>query len=378
MDPNFLENFLQANNFLIQGHLEEAIALYSNLISTEQNFDLLINRCVAYIKKGDYNSALTDSEAAIFQDPIRYEGYYYRGISNFSLGKFSVALNDFSEAKTKKIPAPLIDTWIPKCNLEIKLEPKKKKKEEEPVPVPKPVEKVLEKQPEKEKDEKKEGGKENDEKENDEKKNDEKEKDEKKNGEKKNEEKEEEEEHFDLVKEKVFSSTGLFNYSWYQTDNHVGLEFEHKIENKDIVKHKFEARKVEISFPIQGSTKPFELMLDLWDEVLPETAKIILTLTKLEIKFEKKNKKKNWIRLESEDKPKKIIVQEIEKPPSYPSSSRYKKDWSKIDRELDEELSQDKDEDALNKVFKEIYKNADENTRRAMIKSFQTSGGTVL
>ena len=29
-------------------------------------------------------------------------------------------------------------------------------------------------------------------------------------------------------------------------------------------------------------------------------------------------------------------------------------------------------------IFGEIYRNADENTKRAMIKSYQTSGGTVL
>lgn len=32
----------------------------------------------------------------------------------------------------------------------------------------------------------------------------------------------------------------------------------------------------------------------------------------------------------------------------------------------------------MNSLFKQIYERADENTRRAMIKSYQTSGGTVL
>ncbi len=56
------------------------------------------------------------------------------------------------------------------------------------------------------------------------------------------------------------------------------------------------------------------------------------------------------------------------------------KDWNAIDRQLAQEEANEKPEgeEAINSLFQSIYKNADPDTRRAMIKSFQTSGGTCL
>jgi suppressor of G2 allele of SKP1 len=70
---------------------------------------------------------------------------------------------------------------------------------------------------------------------------------------------------------------------------------------------------------------------------------------------------------------------------AYPSSkagyaTKKITDWDKLESELTKEEEEEKPEGdaALNKLFRDIYGKADEETRRAMNKSFQESGGTVL
>ena len=56
------------------------------------------------------------------------------------------------------------------------------------------------------------------------------------------------------------------------------------------------------------------------------------------------------------------------------------KDWDQVGSLISKELEAEKPEgeEALNALFQQIYRDADPETKMAMKKSFQTSGGTVL
>ncbi|KAJ1658205.1 hypothetical protein IWQ61_002515 [Dispira simplex] len=65
--------------------------------------------------------------------------------------------------------------------------------------------------------------------------------------------------------------------------------------------------------------------------------------------------------------------------PSYPSSSKKAKNWDKLVKEAENDDFDKPDGDrALNELFQQIYRDADEETRRAMMKSFVESNGTCL
>lgn len=60
-------------------------------------------------------------------------------------------------------------------------------------------------------------------------------------------------------------------------------------------------------------------------------------------------------------------VQKKEAPPTYPSSSKAKKDWSKVEKDIEAET---KDEDSdINNLFAKIYNSGDEDMKKAMMKS---------
>lgn len=65
--------------------------------------------------------------------------------------------------------------------------------------------------------------------------------------------------------------------------------------------------------------------------------------------------------------------EKVTQPP--PLKSFSKKNWDQI---IDEFEKEEEEHKSVNDLFKEIYESGNEEVRRAMNKSFQESGGTVL
>ena len=63
---------------------------------------------------------------------------------------------------------------------------------------------------------------------------------------------------------------------------------------------------------------------------------------------------------------------------TYPSSHKAKKNWDAMAREVEAEEKKATPGGSINDAFKKMYDLVDDDTKRAMIKSYQTSGGTVF
>ena len=170
-------------------------------------------------------------------------------------------------------------------------------------------------------------------------------------------------------------------YNWIQTGEKIQIDItsNHNLNDYNI---KINNRSIEF---INKLTNEVKYTINLTNGIKPEESNYtISSQLKLKLELKKEVPNFNWVNLEN-----KINTnsnKDNERLPSgyYPSSSKVKKDWNQIDHEFakiekDETIigGRGGDEGMMN-LFKMIYAQSDENTRRAMIKSFQTSGGTVL
>lgn len=207
----------------------------------------------------------------------------------------------------------------------------------------------------------------------------------------------------------VTTAVDKIRHEWYQTNTTVSISLFVKGVPKDETTVEFEDQSLTITFPLANGSE-FTFSLDpLAHPINPSSSTYKVLGTKVEFSLTKAEQGKKWAALESKEPiaEKKSTKPAADKPPSYPTSSRSgPKNWDKVvhdlaatskakkdttkkgDKKDDDEDKEDVDyadledddfsSDPVNGFFKKLYKDADPDTRRAMMKSYQESNGTAL
>ncbi|EIE25539.1 SGS-domain-containing protein [Coccomyxa subellipsoidea C-169] len=343
----------QANAAHVDEEYETAIELYTKAISLSPNdADLYASRAQSYIKEERFLEAVQDASKAAELSPKLGKAHLRKGVALFNLEEYESAKEAFETANSIQKKKE-IETWIRKCNAELEglslttiaIRPGTTQHggfavmEQNAIDLPShssvpngtsaPASTSAES---------------------------------KSNG---------------------VQQEGKYRYQFFQTQNIVEVAVLAKNLTPDRVKIDIEERKLHVIVKSPEGEQEYELNVDLYDAVVPVESKFELLKTKVEIRL-KKASVLSWPTLEKCDK--KIAANfsdpANQQPPSYPSSftKGRKMNWDKLEHEVKLEEKDEKleGEQALQKLFKDIYSGADEETRRAMNKSFQESGGTVL
>ncbi|EEP78944.1 predicted protein [Uncinocarpus reesii 1704] len=194
-----------------------------------------------------------------------------------------------------------------------------------------------------------------------------------------------------------------YRHEWYQNNDTVVVTLYAKGVPKDETKIDIQEHSLSITFPTSaGSDFTFDLD-PLFGAIDPTASTSSIMSTKIEINLRKKQPGHKWGSLETTAVANTSSVMSppraftTGKAPSYPTSARGgAKDWDKVAADLskknkskvkddgskEEELDSDLDEynsgDPVDAFFKKLYAGADDDTRRAMMKSYYESKGTAL
>lgn len=174
-------------------------------------------------------------------------------------------------------------------------------------------------------------------------------------------------------------------YQYYQSDKIMTISILEPNVREEDLRVTFESQRLTVVVT-KGGVDFTVIAGKLYDEVDVPNCRVNIRAEKVLIKL-RKSKLYEWHELlgkenkkpapaAAPDAGKDVPKVDTAKPRPYSSD----RDWDAIEKNVVKEEENEKPEgdEAMNKLFKQIYGGADEETRRAMVKSYQTSGGTVL
>ncbi|KAG7672686.1 hypothetical protein Ndes2526B_g08785 [Nannochloris sp. 'desiccata'] len=178
-----------------------------------------------------------------------------------------------------------------------------------------------------------------------------------------------------------------YRHQWFQNDNRVEINVMAKKMPKERVCVVIEPHRLKVATKNEAGEEEYVLEVDLYSEIDTTTSKYEVLGSKIEVILVKKVPKEHWKDLESRAAEKAAAAAAAVAPgegeahvsAAYPYAGK-KVDWNKVEQEVQKEEKEEKLEGdaAVMKFFREIFKDSDEDTRRAMMKSYQESGGKSL
>lgn len=343
----------EASALFVDEAYEEALAMYGKAIQLNGgNASHYLQRAATHLKLDNFTDALVDANRAIELEPSNAKGYLRKGVACFSLEEYDTAKQAFEQGSKLDPTNKSFFTAIRKCEVEIADE---EEADDEEVSQPPSTSSGSVAQP--------------------------------------------------SVAAVAHASAPpaadtapaeasappytprQYRHEWYQTQDKVCVSvFAKKVPAEHVQVEFGPATLLVVIGPPDERGNVYRLDLSLFADLVPEQCKFAVLTSKVEITLQK-NALVQWTNLEGTGKPAVPQPLNFSDPdntvrPAYPTSktSKKPKDWDKLESELKAEEKDEKLEGdaALNKLFKDIYGNADEETRRAMNKSYQESGGTVL
>ncbi|ODV75454.1 co-chaperone SGT1 [Cyberlindnera jadinii NRRL Y-1542] len=188
-----------------------------------------------------------------------------------------------------------------------------------------------------------------------------------------------------LNKDNLYPVPKNIKIDWFQSNETitVSLFVKNIPKDDDRLKLNFHKDYVDVEFPISESSEfqyhlgPFYSYIDV------QGSSYKVFGTKLELYLKKANPSVKWRKLERLEHEQPItdednleanpVESSSSTAPMYPSSSKKHINWDSLKIDDDEE-----EETGPDQMFKRLYKDADEDTKRAMMKSYVESEGTVL
>lgn len=338
------EFFQKANEEFVNENFEKALEFYSKAIELDgTNAEYYNNRAQVKINQGKYEEAITDTNTACEINPKIVKAYVRKGTALFHLEKYKEAYTTFKAAEILDPDDKAIKTWVRKCEAELDILGKESSEDKSMEPIvgtskgeieaPKPKEepKAPAAAP---------------------------------------------------IQPPPMPAGPKTRYDWYQTQTTVVVNVMLKNVKKEDCTINIEPKAVSVTVKLPGGSD-YSLELDLAHEIIPEKSVSKIMSTKIEIKL-RKSEERQWKKLEDDglqDKVKQFNPKSSDPTVSkYPTSSHYTRNWDKLVSDIKQEEKDEKlDGDAaLNQLFQKIYADANEDTKKAMMKSFYESGGTVL